>query len=89
MDNKGILLENLMGEDEIKTLHYSLRLSQLEAQKKNQINNLGHIVQKYEMKETKKYVKLLLQNKNIIDLLNHKSHSGNNETNRIKNKKKK
>ena len=89
MDNKGILLENLMGEDEIKTLHYSLRLSQLEAQKKNQINNLGHIVQKYEMKETKKYVKLLLQNKNIIDLLNHKSHSGNNETKRIKNKKKK
>ena len=54
MDNKGILLEDLMGEDEIKTLHYSLRLSQLEAQKKNQINNLGHIVQKYEMKETKK-----------------------------------
>ena len=89
MDNKGILLEDLMGEDEIKTLHYSLRLSQLEAKKKNQINNLGHIVQKYEMKETKKYVKLLLQNKNIIDLLNHKSHSGKNETNRIKNKKKK
>ena len=89
MDNKRILLEDLMGEDEIKTLHYSLRLSQLEAQKKNQINNLGHIVQKYEMKETKKYVKLLIQNKNIIDLLNHKSHSGNNETNRIKNKKKK
>ena len=89
MDNNGILLEDLIGEYEIKTLHYSLRLSQLEAQKKNQINNLGHIVQKYEMKETKKYVKLLLQNKNIIDLLNHKSHSGNNETNRIKNKKKK
>ena len=69
MDNKGILLEDLMGEDEIKTLHYSLRLSQLEAQKKNQINNLGHIVQKYEMKETKKYVKLLLQNKNIIKII--------------------
>lgn len=84
-----ILLQDLMGEDEINTLHYSLRLSQLEAQKKNQINSLGYTIQNYEMKDTKKYVKLLLQNKNIIDLLNHKSHSGKNETNRIKNKKKK
>lgn len=83
--NKRILLHNLMDEDEITTLQFSLRLSELEELKKNQMSRLRYPLHSNEVKDNKKYIKLILQNNNIIDLLNHKNQSDN----RIKNKKKK